>query len=279
MSNKNKNTGFTLEEAKLYHSELRKAANSISKKILAARSKKGFLEFLKFGVTAAVIFSITFVGMNFSAYKKQISFWLENAKAELFVAKVSSTEETEKTKPKLAKLKVEKQKAKTANNKKNLPAIKLKTVSPPDNRIIIPRLGIHAPIREAHGINIKEGDWADIEKKVQVALRDGVVHFPGTAKAGEVGNAFITGHSSYYPWDSGRYKEIFALLPQIKPGDEIIVWQDQQVYKYRVAKTEEVPPDKTDVLDPTDNYRLTLMTCTPLGTSLRRLIVTAYLES
>lgn len=179
-------------------------------------------------------------------------------------------------KPKLKPLIASYQPAKTII-KKIAPSLNTE-IMPPDNYLAIPRLGIRAPIREVENIDLSIGDWDTIEDQIQEVLREGIVHFPGTAEPGEQGNAFLTGHSSYYPWDSGRYKDIFALLPKIETGDLIEIYQDQEKFVYRVSEITEVAPDQTDVLQPTDDYRLTLMTCTPVGTTLKRLIVTAILE-
>ena len=150
-------------------------------------------------------------------------------------------------------------------------------VAPPDNRLIIPSLSIQAPIQTPANVDLTAANWETIESQVQDALQNGVVSFPGTAKPGERGNAFITGHSSYYPLLPGRYKDVFALLPQIKIGDEIEVWQNERKFTYRVSDKKEVSPRDVGVLENTQDYRLTLMTCTPVGTALHRLIVTAEL--
>jgi sortase (surface protein transpeptidase) len=78
--------------------------------------------------------------------------------------------------------------------------------------IKIPSLNITVPI-----IQVTETS----ETAFQKALQDGVVQFPGTAKVGELGNSYIFGHSSDYPWSKGKFKTVFALLPQIKISDTI----------------------------------------------------------
>jgi len=100
-----------------------------------------------------------------------------------------------------------------------------------------------------------------------------VVHYPGTASPGQVGNVFITGHSSYYPWDPGKFKDVFAVLGQLEVGDEYFVYFGQQKFTYKVREKYEVSPDNVNVLQqPHDKKVSTLMTCTPVGTTLRRLI-------
>ncbi len=115
-----------------------------------------------------------------------------------------------------------------------------------------------------------------METDIQDALQNGVVHYPGTAKPGQAGNFFVTGHSSYYPWAPGKFKSVFARLHDLKVGDEYWVYYGGDKHRYRIETLKEVSPGDVTVLDqPTDQRRSTLMTCTPVGTALRRLIVGA----
>lgn len=158
--------------------------------------------------------------------------------------------------------------------KSSIPLLAL-SVTPPDNRLIIPKLDKNVPIIESDPEKLLNADWETLENTFQGDLQSGVLHYPGTAEPGEAGNIFITGHSSYYLWDSGNYKDVFARLTQLEVGDDIIVYYDQQKYHYRVREKKEVKKDDVSVLSQTDEHLLTLMTCTPLGTNLRRLIVVA----
>ncbi|MFA6423500.1 MAG: class D sortase [Patescibacteria group bacterium] len=139
-----------------------------------------------------------------------------------------------------------------------------------DNHIIIPKININAPITW----NSEVDDEALLSN-----LQKGVVHYKGTALPDEKGNVFITGHSSYYAWDKGQYKSIFALLNKLQKGDQIALSYKNQVYVYEIVETIVVEPKDTWVLDPTTDPMLTLMTCTPVGTNLRRLIVRSKLIS
>ena len=98
----------------------------------------------------------------------------------------------------------------------------------------------------------------------------------GTAIPGQFGNVFITGHSSYYPWDSGKFKDVFALLHDLDVGDEFTVFWNQDAYHYRINERKVVTPQETEVLhQPTDKRIATLMTCTPVGTAKNRLVLVA----
>jgi sortase A len=133
-----------------------------------------------------------------------------------------------------------------------------------DNRLIIPKLNINVPIT-----------WNVPESNDLAALENGVAQYQGTALPGQTGNVFIYGHSSYYWWDKGSYKEIFAVLSQLKPGDKIYVTYQGKPYTYTVIDQREVKPSQVEVLEQPNDHILSLMTCTPIGTTLNRLIVTA----
>lgn len=160
-----------------------------------------------------------------------------------------------------------------AGNEANILAF-LPNVAPPDNRIILPTLGKNLPIVEAPDDALLRGDFGMFDDDVQNALKFGAVHYPGTAEPGQIGNVFITAHSSNYPWIKSNYNAAFALLPKLKVGDEYSIFYKGNLHKYRVTETFEVSPRDVSVLaQPKDTYMSTLMTCVPVGTTLKRLIV------
>ncbi len=146
---------------------------------------------------------------------------------------------------------------------------------PPDNYLIIPKIGKSVPIVEIPFDNFKQQNWKALDKDIETGLQNGVIHYPGTATPGQKGNVFITGHSSYYVWDKGRYKDVFALLGELAPGDEVHIIFGGHTYHYVVSEKKVVKPTDTEVLDQTSDHRLTLMTCTPVGTNINRLIIVA----
>jgi len=141
------------------------------------------------------------------------------------------------------------------------------------NRLVISSLSLEAPI-------IYPTETG--EDAYQVALRDGVVHYPGTAEPGQPGNVYIFGHSSDFLWAPGNYKTIFAVLPEIEVGAEIQVSNPEgRIFTYLVTETKVVNPRDLEVLDQgTGEFsRLTLQTSYPLGTALQRFLVIAELKS
>jgi len=158
--------------------------------------------------------------------------------------------------------------------KKQIPDLNLE-VSPIDDRIIIPRINQNIPIVRVSSDSLLRRDWNTLEDEMQAALQEGVVHYPGTSLPGNGGNTVITGHSSYFPWDPGRFKDVFALLHDVEIGDKIVVYYNQDKYIYEISDIETVSPDNIEVLKQTPDDKLTLITCTPVGTNVNRLIVKA----
>ncbi|MES2631001.1 MAG: sortase [Patescibacteria group bacterium] len=139
-----------------------------------------------------------------------------------------------------------------------------------DPRLIIPKINVDVPAIYGVG-NDYDSQMAAMEK--------GVAHFaiPGASShPGEIGNTVLSGHSSNDLFDGGDYKFIFAQLEKLTVGDTIYTNYEGKRYTYVVTKTEVVKPTEVSkLIYPTDKPILTLITCTPLGTALNRLLVTA----
>ena len=138
----------------------------------------------------------------------------------------------------------------------------------PDS-IYIATLDIRAPIKYPE---------SNAEAVIQKALIDGVVQYPKTAEIGKSGNTYIVGHSSDFAFSKGNYKTVFALLPNIELGAEILVANSEgKTFKYKVY--ENFVAKKTDLylLGQNTNGKtiLTLQTSYPIGTALQRYIVKA----
>jgi len=108
-------------------------------------------------------------------------------------------------------------------------------------------------------------------------LKKTLIQYPQTALPGQLGNAVVFGHSVLPQFFNPRsYITIFSTLYKLKQGDEIIVNYDDVQYKYLVEEMFEVQPTNLSVLEQRfDGKYLTLITCSPPGTYLRRLIVKA----
>lgn len=137
----------------------------------------------------------------------------------------------------------------------------------PDDRLYFPKINVEAPIH-----------WNTPVDRILDLLPTGLTHLAGTATPDSSGgNVFITGHSSNYWWAKGDYNRVFALLDQAVAGDHIAVTSEKRKYIYKIIDTFTVNPDQVEVVATTTTPTLTLMTCVPVGTNLRRLIVRAEL--
>jgi LPXTG-site transpeptidase (sortase) family protein len=108
-------------------------------------------------------------------------------------------------------------------------------------------------------------------------LRNGVLHYPNSALAGELGNMVIAGHSSYWYSDTaGLYKTAFGFLPTVDTGEEVWIYKrsldtkskkyTHTRYRYRVTASYNTNPYDVGVLIPEKGKKLlTLFTCTPIG--------------
>lgn len=137
-----------------------------------------------------------------------------------------------------------------------------------DFGVIIPKLNVNTTV--VQDVN------AAIEKEYFSALEKGAAHARGTVFPGQDGNSFIFAHSTLNFWDVGRYKAVFTLLRKLEPGDRIITFYQGQRYDYQVKEKKIVDANDISDLTPTaSGKRLTLQTCDPPGTTLKRLIVIA----
>lgn len=227
---------------------------------------------LEWLATSALIFVVLFFVINFSSYSTILVDKLDQLRGTVqtspFVKNILQTQPSTTDQKPLPLIQ------NAQNNTQQIPGLSLEVV-PPDDRIIVPRIKQNVPVVKVNTENLIKRDWSALEKDIQESLREGVVHYPGTAEPGENGNVVITGHSSYFPWDPGRFKDVFALLTEVVVGDKVVVYHDQKKYIYEVYERKIVTPDKIDVLTQKGDNRLTLITCYPVGTNLKRLVLLA----
>ena len=113
------------------------------------------------------------------------------------------------------------------------------------------------------------------------SLDKNLAQYPGTAMPGQPGNTVILGHSVLPQFfNPDNYLTIFSWLYRLRQGDRVIVDYGQRRFIYKVSDLYEVSPKDLQPLRQDFQRRaLTLITCSPPGTSLRRLIVRTYLAS
>lgn len=139
--------------------------------------------------------------------------------------------------------------------------------------VVIPKINANAPI-------IANVDPSNHDAYMD-ALRHGVAHAAGSVFPGMDGNVYLFAHSTDFIWNVSRFNAVFYLLKELKPGDEIDVFFQGRRYVYVVTDTKITNPDDLSYI--TNNIgggqRLTLQTCWPPGTSIKRLLVLAKPKS
>jgi len=142
----------------------------------------------------------------------------------------------------------------------------------PNFSIVLPKIGANAKILA----NIDPSD----EKIYLEALKRGVAHALGTAFPGEGGHIFLFAHSTDYIWNVGYYNAVFYLLYKLEKNDEVDIFYKGQRYVYQVSDKMVVDPSQVEYLTRKTNREfLTLQTCWPPGTTLKRLLIFAVRKS
>lgn len=103
---------------------------------------------------------------------------------------------------------------------------------------------------------------------------EGAEHVRGTSLpvGGVPSNTVITAHSGAHAGTSMAFNK----LDFLEEGDAVVLWTYGRPYAYAVSGMEQTSPDDTSALmvaEGTD--QLTLLTCRPIGTTARRLLVHA----
>jgi len=137
-----------------------------------------------------------------------------------------------------------------------------------DYGIVIPKIAANARVLP----NVNAAD----ENEYLNALNSGVAHAAGTAFPGQQGHIYLFAHSTDYFWNVGSYNAVFYLLYKLEQDDEIDLFYDGQKYVYKVESKKIVDPSEVEYLTrQTSSEVLTLQTCWPPGTTLKRLLVFA----
>jgi LPXTG-site transpeptidase (sortase) family protein len=146
-------------------------------------------------------------------------------------------------------------------------------------RLVIPNINLDAPILSATpelvnigGVNFQQ--WLSPDEYA-VGWHD------SSAKLGEAGNTVLNGHHNIYG-------EVFRRLIDLNQNDVIMVYSEKHLFTYQVTN-KMILPEKYESLDvrvnnaqwilPSEDERLTLITCWPYESNTHRLIIVARLLS
>lgn len=120
--------------------------------------------------------------------------------------------------------------------------------------------------------------WTRDTKNFDTDLKNGVVHYPGTALPGEIGTSYISGHSSNYVWVKSNYNQVFASLNDLHDNETFsitVTSRDGQKSKFNYIvrrRGEYLPNDQAQFINSNQSL-VALSTCWPPGTTAKRLVV------
>jgi sortase A len=124
-------------------------------------------------------------------------------------------------------------------------------------RIQIPSIKVDAPIVQGDG-------WEQLKK--------GVAQHLGTPNPGETGNVVLSAHNDIFG-------EIFRNLDKLQPGDIVILYTNARQFTYVITGTQIVEPTRVEVMAPTPNASVTLISCYPYLIDNQRIVVSAVLQN
>lgn len=150
----------------------------------------------------------------------------------------------------------------------NLKQVEVLSPQDAEYSIVIPKIG-------ANSLVIPNVNAAN-EDEYMDKLKGGVAHTLGTANPGENSHIFMFAHSADNILDIGTYNAVFYLLYKLENDDEVNVFYQNKRHIYKVVGKKIVDPGEVEYLTrQTDSEFLTLQTCYPPGTTLKRLLVFA----
>lgn len=110
-------------------------------------------------------------------------------------------------------------------------------------RLTIPKIELDSAVIE---VFVQDGAWQVADYAV------GYHHATGLVGRS---NVVLAGHK-------GTRGAVFRRLEELAPGDQIVVEAAGQRYEYRVRSTDRVWPQQVEVMFPTEQPQMTLLTCT-----------------
>jgi sortase A len=118
-------------------------------------------------------------------------------------------------------------------------------------QIQIPSINVDAPI-------VQGDSWEQLKK--------GIAQHIGSADPGQPGNLVLSAHDDVYG-------ELFRYLDQMVSGDQIIIYSAQHSFTYYVTNIKIVEPTDVEVMAPTADVTITLISCYPYMVDNKRIVV------
>ena len=123
-------------------------------------------------------------------------------------------------------------------------------------RIQIPAINVDAPVVQGDG-------WEQLKK--------GVGQHIGTPNPGQPGNIVLSAHNDVFG-------EIFRDLDRLKKGDQVVLFTSQRTFTYVVQQVQVVEPTRVEVMMPSQEPIVTLISCYPYMKNDKRIVVSAVLQ-
>ena len=117
-------------------------------------------------------------------------------------------------------------------------------------RLQLPSINVDTEVKEG---GIVEGPEGQLEWETLPFV---AVAYPVLGPVGAPGNPVITGHVVTL-----REGNVFRDLYRVQLGELIEVYTDHSHFTYQVEEIQLVPPTAVDVMEPTEDARLTVITC------------------
>ncbi len=145
------------------------------------------------------------------------------------------------------------------------------------DRIVIEKIDLDAPVVLAQENKITVNSVEYLQYLAPDEFAAG--WHPNSAYLGAVGNTVINGHHNVHG-------KVFGRLVELVPGDRITVFSKTTSYTFQVANVLILPERDADLaqrldnarwIEPSNDIRLTLVTCWPEYSNTHRLIIVASL--
>lgn len=144
------------------------------------------------------------------------------------------------------------------------------------DRVVIPIINLDAPVVPIHAKDIHLNDqtyqqWL-VPNKFAAGWHD------TSARLGIIGNTVLNGHHNVYG-------KVFKNLVRLEKGDEIDVYSGEKIFKFIVDQKLLLPErfqplekraENAQWIMPSEDERLTLVTCWPLDSNTHRVIIVAF---
>lgn len=143
-------------------------------------------------------------------------------------------------------------------------------------RILIPDIELDAPVNSIGLAQVINEEKTYFQWQVPAEFKAGWHNT--SAPLGKEGNTVLNGHHNIHG-------EVFRDLNELEEGAEIFIYDQSQVYTYTVSLVEilperdqslEVRMENAEWIAPTEDERITLVTCWPYEDNSHRVVVVAY---